>query len=100
MLKMISKPAVKLVERYLPDPYISVLLLTLLRPPPQSPLSGKRRLRYCRYLGRRLLGLANLLYANAAGPGHRFYAGKLTASETHSAKNCRYCKKSPAVQSS
>ncbi|CAM3850261.1 TIGR00366 family protein [Vreelandella rituensis] len=29
MLKMISKPAVKLVERYLPDPYIFVLLLTL-----------------------------------------------------------------------
>ncbi|MDQ7730840.1 short-chain fatty acid transporter [Halomonas sp. SpR8] len=30
MLKMISKPAVKLVERYLPDPYIFVLLLTLI----------------------------------------------------------------------
>ena len=29
MLKMISKPAVKLVERYLPDPYIFVLLLTI-----------------------------------------------------------------------
>ncbi|MBZ5485955.1 short-chain fatty acid transporter [Halomonas aquamarina] len=29
MLKMISKPAVRLVERYLPDPYIFVLLLTL-----------------------------------------------------------------------
>ncbi|KHJ49966.1 MULTISPECIES: short-chain fatty acid transporter [unclassified Halomonas] len=29
MLKLISKPAVKLVERYLPDPYIFVLLLTL-----------------------------------------------------------------------
>ncbi|MGM0825394.1 MAG: short-chain fatty acid transporter [Pseudomonadota bacterium] len=30
MLKMISKPAVKMVERYLPDPYIFVLLLTLI----------------------------------------------------------------------
>lgn len=30
MLKFISKPAVKLVERYLPDPYIFVLLLTLI----------------------------------------------------------------------
>ncbi|WP_346796293.1 TIGR00366 family protein [Halomonas sp. Bachu 37] len=30
MLKAISKPAVKLVERYLPDPYIFVLLLTLI----------------------------------------------------------------------
>ena len=30
MLKLISKPAVKLVERYLPDPYIFVLLLTLI----------------------------------------------------------------------
>lgn len=30
MLKIISKPAVKLVERYLPDPYIFVLLLTLI----------------------------------------------------------------------
>ena len=30
MLKMISKPAVKLVERYLPDPYIFVLLLTII----------------------------------------------------------------------
>ncbi|MCL7928538.1 short-chain fatty acid transporter [Halomonas llamarensis] len=30
MLKMISRPAVKLVERYLPDPYIFVLLLTLI----------------------------------------------------------------------
>ncbi|WP_136254142.1 short-chain fatty acid transporter [Onishia niordana] len=29
MLKFISRPAVKLVERYLPDPYIFVLLLTL-----------------------------------------------------------------------
>ncbi|WP_075880647.1 short-chain fatty acid transporter [Vreelandella massiliensis] len=30
MLKMISKPAVKLVDRYLPDPYIFVLLLTVI----------------------------------------------------------------------
>ncbi|XGA80528.1 short-chain fatty acid transporter [Halomonas sp. CH40] len=30
MLKMISRPAVKLVERYLPDPYIFVLLLTII----------------------------------------------------------------------
>lgn len=30
MLKFISKPAVKLVERYLPDPYIFVLILTLI----------------------------------------------------------------------
>ena len=29
MLKLLSRPAVKLVERYLPDPYIFVLLLTL-----------------------------------------------------------------------
>ncbi|MCB8888117.1 short-chain fatty acid transporter [Vreelandella malpeensis] len=29
MLRFISRPAVKLVERYLPDPYIFVLLLTL-----------------------------------------------------------------------
>ncbi|MGY4878473.1 short-chain fatty acid transporter [Vreelandella aquamarina] len=30
MLKMISRPAVKLVERYLPDPYIFVLILTII----------------------------------------------------------------------
>ncbi|WP_016855263.1 short-chain fatty acid transporter [Halomonas smyrnensis] len=30
MLKVISRPAVKLVERYLPDPYIFVLLLTVI----------------------------------------------------------------------
>ena len=30
MLKFLSRPAVKLVERYLPDPYIFVLLLTLI----------------------------------------------------------------------
>ncbi|SFU80678.1 short-chain fatty acid transporter [Halomonas korlensis] len=30
MLKAISKPAVRLVERYLPDPFIFVLLLTLI----------------------------------------------------------------------
>ena len=30
MLKALSRPAVKLVERYLPDPYIFVLLLTLI----------------------------------------------------------------------
>lgn len=30
MLRFISKPAVKMVERYLPDPYIFVLLLTLI----------------------------------------------------------------------
>lgn len=29
MLKLLSRPAVKLVERYLPDPFIFVLLLTL-----------------------------------------------------------------------
>lgn len=29
MLKFLSRPAVKLVERYLPDPYVFVLLLTL-----------------------------------------------------------------------
>ena len=29
MLKFLSRPAVKLVERYLPDPFIFVLLLTL-----------------------------------------------------------------------
>ncbi|MFG6665891.1 short-chain fatty acid transporter [Halomonas sp. HNIBRBA4712] len=29
MLRFVAKPAVKLVERYLPDPYIFVLLLTL-----------------------------------------------------------------------
>ncbi|GHE22158.1 short-chain fatty acid transporter [Halomonas urumqiensis] len=30
MLKALSKPAVKLVDRYLPDPYIFVLLLTII----------------------------------------------------------------------
>ena len=30
MLKFVSKPAVKLVERYLPDPYVFVLLLTII----------------------------------------------------------------------
>ncbi|MDZ7851923.1 MAG: short-chain fatty acid transporter [Halomonas sp.] len=30
MLKALSRPAVKLVERYLPDPYIFVLLLTII----------------------------------------------------------------------
>ncbi|MCH4563872.1 TIGR00366 family protein [Halomonas sp. EGI 63088] len=30
MLKFLSRPAVKLVDRYLPDPYIFVLLLTLI----------------------------------------------------------------------
>ncbi|GED23638.1 short-chain fatty acid transporter [Halomonas halmophila] len=30
MLKSLSRPAVKLVERYLPDPYIFVLLLTII----------------------------------------------------------------------
>ncbi|APX94478.1 short-chain fatty acid transporter [Halomonas sp. 1513] len=30
MLKFLSRPAVRLVERYLPDPYIFVLLLTLI----------------------------------------------------------------------
>ncbi|HAX29211.1 MAG TPA: short-chain fatty acid transporter, partial [Alteromonas macleodii] len=30
MLNRASKPFVKLVERYLPDPYIFVLLLTLI----------------------------------------------------------------------
>lgn len=30
MLKTLSRPAVKLVERYLPDPYIFVLLLTII----------------------------------------------------------------------
>ncbi|WP_458524534.1 short-chain fatty acid transporter [Onishia taeanensis] len=30
MLRFLSRPAVKLVERYLPDPYIFVLLLTLI----------------------------------------------------------------------
>ena len=29
MLKLLSRPAVRLVERYLPDPYIFVLILTL-----------------------------------------------------------------------
>lgn len=29
MLQSLSRPAVKLVERYLPDPYIFVLLLTV-----------------------------------------------------------------------
>lgn len=29
MLQRLSRPAVKLVERYLPDPYIFVLLLTI-----------------------------------------------------------------------
>lgn len=30
MLKALSRPAVKLVEKYLPDPYIFVLLLTVI----------------------------------------------------------------------
>ncbi|WP_027965762.1 short-chain fatty acid transporter [Halomonas halocynthiae] len=30
MLRLISRPAVKLVERYLPDPYVFVLLLTVI----------------------------------------------------------------------
>ncbi|MBB3231788.1 short-chain fatty acid transporter [Halomonas stenophila] len=30
MLKLLSRPAVKMVERYLPDPYIFVLLLTVI----------------------------------------------------------------------
>tara|TARA_R110001599_G_scaffold2185_1_gene11578 strand:- start:4374 stop:5684 length:1311 start_codon:yes stop_codon:yes gene_type:complete len=57
MLKMISKPAVKLVERYLPDPYIFVLLLTLIASAAAIAIERQTPLTVLRFWGDGFWGL-------------------------------------------
>lgn len=51
MLKLLSRPAVKLVERYLPDPYIFVLLLTLVAAAAAIGVERQTPLAVLRYWG-------------------------------------------------
>lgn len=51
MLKFLSRPAVKLVERYLPDPYIFVLLLTLIAAAAAIGVERQTPLAVLRYWG-------------------------------------------------
>ncbi|SFH53566.1 short-chain fatty acid transporter [Modicisalibacter xianhensis] len=51
MLKTLSRPAVKLVERYLPDPYIFVLLLTLVAAAAAIGVERQTPLAVLRYWG-------------------------------------------------
>ncbi|MCA1771103.1 MAG: TIGR00366 family protein [Halomonas sp.] len=57
MLKMISKPAVKMVERYLPDPYIFVLLLTLIAAAAAIAIERQTPLAVLRFWGDGFWGL-------------------------------------------
>ncbi|WP_163558417.1 short-chain fatty acid transporter [Halomonas sp. NO4] len=51
MLKTVSKPAVRLVERYLPDPYIFVLLLTVIAAAAAIAVERQTPLAVLRYWG-------------------------------------------------
>ncbi|WP_048306422.1 short-chain fatty acid transporter [Halomonas sp. PR-M31] len=51
MLKFLSRPAVRLVERYLPDPYIFVLLLTLVAAAAAIGVERQTPLAVLRYWG-------------------------------------------------
>ncbi|MGC3873704.1 short-chain fatty acid transporter [Halomonas sp. GXIMD04776] len=51
MLKFLSRPAVRLVERYLPDPYIFVLLLTLVAAAAAIGVERQTPLEVLRYWG-------------------------------------------------
>lgn len=51
MLKFLSRPAVKLVERYLPDPYVFVLLLTLIAAAAAIGVERQTPLAVLRYWG-------------------------------------------------
>ncbi|MFC3283305.1 short-chain fatty acid transporter [Litchfieldella rifensis] len=51
MLKFLSRPAVKLVERYLPDPYIFVLLLTVIAAAAAIAVERQTPLAVMRYWG-------------------------------------------------
>ncbi|WP_251977638.1 short-chain fatty acid transporter [Salinicola avicenniae] len=57
MLQRLSRPAVKLVERYLPDPYIFVLLLTLIAALAAMGLEQQSPLAVMRYWGDGFWGL-------------------------------------------
>ncbi|GGX99423.1 short-chain fatty acids transporter [Litchfieldella qijiaojingensis] len=51
MLKFLSRPAVRLVERYLPDPYIFVLLLTIVAAAAAIAVERQNPLAVMRYWG-------------------------------------------------
>ncbi|MAS09241.1 short-chain fatty acid transporter [Salinisphaera sp.] len=51
MLRVLSRPAVRLVERYLPDPYIFVLLLTLIAAVAAIVVEGQTPQAVMRYWG-------------------------------------------------
>lgn len=57
MLKLLSRPAVRLVERYLPDPYIFVLLLTLVAAIAAMLIERQSPLTIMRYWGDGFWGL-------------------------------------------
>ncbi|MCK2042416.1 short-chain fatty acid transporter [Chromohalobacter sp. TMW 2.2308] len=57
MLKLLSRPAVRLVERYLPDPYIFVLLLTLVAAIAAMLVERQSPLTIMRYWGDGFWGL-------------------------------------------
>ncbi|GHC15399.1 short-chain fatty acid transporter [Aidingimonas halophila] len=57
MLRLLSRPAVRLVERYLPDPYIFVLLLTLVASAAAIGVERQTPLAVIRYWGDGFWGL-------------------------------------------
>ncbi|WP_148252658.1 short-chain fatty acid transporter [Aidingimonas lacisalsi] len=57
MLRLLSRPAVRLVERYLPDPYIFVLLLTLVASAAAIGVERQSPLAVMRYWGDGFWGL-------------------------------------------
>ncbi|PWW35390.1 short-chain fatty acid transporter [Chromohalobacter israelensis] len=57
MLKLLSRPAVRLVERYLPDPYIFVLILTLVAAIAAMLVERQSPLAIMRYWGDGFWGL-------------------------------------------
>ena len=75
MLNRASKPFVKLVERYLPDPYIFVLLLTLITFAFAVVIQNQSPLTTIQQWGEGFWGAAHIFNANAFGTSHWVYAG-------------------------
>lgn len=86
MLNRASKPFVKLVERYLPDPYIFVLLLTLITLVFAVVIQDQSPLATVQQWGDGFWGAANLFNANALSVSNRIYAGMHAASQDTAGK--------------
>ena len=81
MFKKITNACVTLVQRFLPDPFIFCIILTILCFLLAMPLTSQGASCYGDALGQRGMGTVDFLHADGPGFGAWFRHGEFTAYE-------------------